>query len=92
VSSPFNASGYFTIYGEESLHLDHFEARLSVGDTNTTYARTGYLGFIRRTDLTQSDGGLFSSALPCVFFYDLLPLQNAMMLFLWLAPWTRLSC
>ncbi|ELT90261.1 hypothetical protein CAPTEDRAFT_205040 [Capitella teleta] len=56
ISSQFNASGYFTIYGEESLHLDHFEARLATGDMSTTYARTGYLGFIRRTDLTQSDG------------------------------------
>ena len=23
----------------------------------TSYARTGYLGFVRRTELTQSDGG-----------------------------------
>jgi len=51
-----NASGYYTIYGDESLHADHFEARLATGDIHTTYARTGYLGFIRRTEMTQSDG------------------------------------
>lgn len=32
-------------------------ARLATGDTGRVYARTGYLGFVRRTDLTQSDGG-----------------------------------
>ena len=57
VSSPHNASGYFTVYGEESLHHDHFEARLETGDTHNTYARTGFLGFVRRTEMTQSDGG-----------------------------------
>ena len=58
VNSPQNASGYYTIYGDESLHSDHFEARLATGDIHTTYARTGYLGFIRRTEMTQSDGGM----------------------------------
>ncbi|XP_052229849.1 disco-interacting protein 2-like isoform X3 [Dreissena polymorpha] len=57
VSSPHNANGYFTIYGDESLHPDHFDARLATGDTQSSYARTGYLGFVRRTELTQSDGG-----------------------------------
>ena len=57
VSSPHNADGYFTIYGDDSLHPDHFDARLATGDTQTSYARTGYLGFVRRTELTQSDGG-----------------------------------
>ncbi|XP_076441207.1 disco-interacting protein 2 homolog C-like isoform X3 [Babylonia areolata] len=56
VNSPHNASGYFTIYGDESLHHDHFESYLATGDIHTPYARTGYLGFIRRTELTQSDG------------------------------------
>ena len=57
VSSPHNANGYFTIYGDDSLHPDHFDARLATGDTQSSYARTGYLGFVRRTELTQSDGG-----------------------------------
>lgn len=58
VNSPHNASGYYTIYGDESLHSDHFEARLATGDIHSSYARTGYLGFIRRTEMTQSDGGM----------------------------------
>ncbi|XP_037685899.1 disco-interacting protein 2 homolog A isoform X2 [Choloepus didactylus] len=56
VSSPHNASGYHTVYGEESLHADHFSARLSFGDTQTVWARTGYLGFLRRTELTDASG------------------------------------
>ncbi|XP_069887003.1 disco-interacting protein 2 homolog A-like isoform X3 [Dipodomys merriami] len=56
VSSPHNATGYHTVYGEESLHADHFSARLSFGDTQTIWARTGYLGFLRRTELTDASG------------------------------------
>uniref|UniRef100_A0A8C4QUY0 Disco-interacting protein 2 homolog Cb n=1 Tax=Eptatretus burgeri TaxID=7764 RepID=A0A8C4QUY0_EPTBU len=56
VNSPHNASGYYTLYGDESLHSDHFNARLSFGDTQTIWARTGYLGFLRRTDLTDASG------------------------------------
>ncbi|KAI1286480.1 Disco-interacting protein 2 [Halotydeus destructor] len=58
VQSPFNASGYFTVYGDDSLHNDHFNARLTTGDTSQTYARTGYLGFLRRTESVQADGEL----------------------------------
>lgn len=57
VSSPHNATGYCTVHGEEALHADHFSARLSFGDTQTTWARTGYLGFLRRTELTDASGG-----------------------------------
>lgn len=57
VSSPHNATGYYTVYGEEALHADHFSARLSFGDTQTVWARTGYLGFLRRTELTDASGG-----------------------------------
>lgn len=56
VSSPHNATGYYSIYGDDSLHTDHFDSKLATGDIHTTYARTGFLGFIRRTELTQSDG------------------------------------
>uniref|UniRef100_A0A8D2DBV8 Disco interacting A n=1 Tax=Sciurus vulgaris TaxID=55149 RepID=A0A8D2DBV8_SCIVU len=52
--SPHNATGYYTVYGEEALHVDHFSARLSFGDTQTIWARTGYLGFLRRTELTDA--------------------------------------
>ncbi|XP_072557004.1 disco-interacting protein 2 homolog A isoform X2 [Paramormyrops kingsleyae] len=56
VSSPHNATGYYTVYGEEALHADHFNTRLSFGDTQTVWARTGYLGFLRRTELTDASG------------------------------------
>uniref|UniRef100_A0A8C2KV77 Disco-interacting protein 2 homolog Cb n=1 Tax=Cyprinus carpio TaxID=7962 RepID=A0A8C2KV77_CYPCA len=56
VHSPQNASGYFTVFGEENVRSDHFGARLSFGDTQTVWARTGYLGFLRRTDLTDASG------------------------------------
>uniref|UniRef100_F7B8H9 Acyl-CoA-binding domain-containing protein 5 n=1 Tax=Xenopus tropicalis TaxID=8364 RepID=F7B8H9_XENTR len=56
ISSPHNANGYYTVYGEEALHADHFNARLSFGDTQTVWARTGYLGFLRRTELTDASG------------------------------------
>ncbi|XP_049952324.1 disco-interacting protein 2 isoform X2 [Schistocerca serialis cubense] len=52
VQSSHNASGYFTIYGDESDYADHFNARLVTGTTGETYARTGYLGFLRRTECT----------------------------------------
>ncbi|XP_076385961.1 disco-interacting protein 2 isoform X3 [Megachile rotundata] len=53
VQSAHNASGYFTIYGDESDYADHFNARLVTGNTNEVYARTGYLGFLRRTESVQ---------------------------------------
>ncbi|KAJ8255299.1 hypothetical protein GJAV_G00203300 [Gymnothorax javanicus] len=56
VSSPHNASGYYTVHGEEMLHSDYFNTRLSFGDTQTVWARTGYLGFLRRTELTDANG------------------------------------
>ncbi|XP_048865830.1 disco-interacting protein 2 homolog C isoform X12 [Brienomyrus brachyistius] len=56
VHSSHNASGYFTVYGDESLQSDHFSSRLSFGDTQTVWARTGYLGFLRRTELTDASG------------------------------------
>ncbi|KAK1790654.1 hypothetical protein P4O66_014516, partial [Electrophorus voltai] len=56
VHSSQNASGYFSVFGEENVHSDHFNARLSFGDTQTVWARTGYLGFLRRTELTDASG------------------------------------
>ncbi|KAK7945376.1 hypothetical protein WMY93_001104 [Mugilogobius chulae] len=56
VHSGHNASGYFTVYGDEALQSDHFCSRLSFGDTQTVWARTGYLGFLRRTELTDANG------------------------------------
>ncbi|XP_014227393.1 disco-interacting protein 2 homolog A isoform X1 [Trichogramma pretiosum] len=53
VQSSHNASGYFSIYGDESDYADHFSARLVTGNTGEVYARTGYLGFLRRTECVQ---------------------------------------
>ncbi|KAI5730349.1 hypothetical protein M8J76_012666 [Diaphorina citri] len=49
VQSPHNASGYFSLYGDESEYAQQFSARLVTGNTGELYARTGYLGFLRRT-------------------------------------------
>uniref|UniRef100_A0A667ZBN9 Disco-interacting protein 2 homolog Ba n=1 Tax=Myripristis murdjan TaxID=586833 RepID=A0A667ZBN9_9TELE len=56
VNSPHSASGYYTIYGEESLQADHFNTRLSFGEPHTLWARTGYLGFVKRTELLDASG------------------------------------
>uniref|UniRef100_A0A8C7XXP4 Disco-interacting protein 2 homolog Bb n=1 Tax=Oryzias sinensis TaxID=183150 RepID=A0A8C7XXP4_9TELE len=56
VNSPHNASGYYTIYGEEGLQADHFNTKLSFGDPHTLWARTGYLGFVKRTELLDASG------------------------------------
>uniref|UniRef100_A0A8C5FVR9 Disco-interacting protein 2 homolog Ba n=1 Tax=Gadus morhua TaxID=8049 RepID=A0A8C5FVR9_GADMO len=58
VSSTHSASGYYTIYGEESLQADHFNTTLSFGEPQTLWARTGYLGFVKRTELLDSTGDL----------------------------------
>jgi len=58
VSSAHSASGYFTVYGDETSTEDHFDAHLATGDMQTQYCRTGYIGFVRRTEMTQSDGGM----------------------------------
>lgn len=39
-----------TIYGDDSDYGDHFHAKLVTGNTGEVYARTGYLGFLRRSD------------------------------------------
>ena len=65
VQCPHNASGYYTIYGDDSSYQDHFGARLVTGNTGELYARTGYLGFLRRTEAIGSDGG--NNMLPSIF-------------------------
>lgn len=54
VQSPHTANGYFTIYGDETDYNDHFNAKLVTGVTSEMYARTGYLGFLRRTECSQA--------------------------------------
>lgn len=58
VASAHNAAGFFSLFGEETrMQTDHFNARLSTGETKTVWARTGYLGFLRQTQAITADGG-----------------------------------
>lgn len=70
VNSPHSASGYYTIYGEESLQADHFNTRLSFGEPHTLWARTGYLGFIKRTELLDASGGDKVDLMLCLSAYS----------------------
>jgi len=56
VSSGHNANG-FTCLSGELQQTDHFNARLTTGDTKTLWARTGYLGFLRQTKAITAHGG-----------------------------------
>jgi len=58
VQAPHNASGYFSVFGNEIADggngSEQFNARLVTGSTGEIYARTGYLGFLRRTEPTST--------------------------------------
>ncbi|XP_059609012.1 disco-interacting protein 2 isoform X3 [Phlebotomus argentipes] len=69
VQSPHNADGYFTIYGDETDYNDHFNAKLVTGATTETYARTGYLGFLRRTECSQA-GSILDETTPSIASRD----------------------
>ena len=60
VSSPHNGSGFYGLKDEinDSLSQDHFQSMLAGGaDLTSKYARTGYLGFIVKSDKTDQYGG-----------------------------------
>lgn len=65
VQSSHNADGYYTIFGDENEYNDHFNAKLVTGATTEIYARTGYLGFLRRTECSQA-GSLLDETIPNV--------------------------
>lgn len=69
VQSPHSANGYFTIYGDETDYNDHFNAKLVTGQTTETYARTGYLGFLRRTECSQA-GSILDETTPSIASRD----------------------
>lgn len=69
VQSPHSANGYFTIYGDETDYNDHFTAKLVTGQTTETYARTGYLGFLRRTECSQA-GSILDETTPSIASRD----------------------
>ena len=57
VCSPHNGSGYYGLREEinDALSLEHFQATLS--GSGDKYARTGYLGFMMKSDKTDRTGG-----------------------------------
>lgn len=69
VQSPHTANGYFTIYGDETDYNDHFNAKLVTGATNELWARTGYLGFLRRTECSQA-GSILDETTPSIASRD----------------------
>ena len=50
IQSQHNSNGYYNFYGGDEMQNDHFNCHLATGDTLSTYARTGYLGFVRRIE------------------------------------------
>nr|XP_024219685.1 disco-interacting protein 2 [Halyomorpha halys] len=79
VQSPHNASGYFSIYGDDSEYNEHFNARLVTGNTGEVYARTGYLGFLRRTEpgTTQPPPLLTSDLTDLTSLHEISPLNRS---------------
>jgi len=45
VQCPHNASGYYTIYGDDSSYQDHFGARLVTGNTGNCMLERDILDF-----------------------------------------------
>ena len=59
VSCPHNGLGYYGLKEEvgDALSREHFAATLSgAGNTSCTYARTGYLGFMSKSDKVGRSG------------------------------------
>ncbi|XP_038111613.1 disco-interacting protein 2 isoform X10 [Culex quinquefasciatus] len=70
VQSPHNSNGYFTIYGDETDYNDHFTAKLVTGcSISESWARTGYLGFLRRTECSQA-GSILDETTPSIASRD----------------------
>ena len=60
MNSPHNGSGYYGLKERinDSLSREHFKATLAGGgDVTTEYARTGYQGFMLKSDKTDQKGG-----------------------------------
>lgn len=71
VQAPHNASGYFSVYGEESEYGGQFGARLVTGATGEVYARTGYLGFLRRSTPSDTSASTLLPELTDISTHDL---------------------
>ena len=60
MSSPHNGSGYYGLKDEinDALSREHFKTVVQGGgDTSVHYARTGYLGFMMKSEKTDRQGG-----------------------------------
>ena len=63
MSSPHNGSGYYGLNEKvnDSLTKDHFKSRLnSGGDLAVEFARTGYLGFMLKSERANTLGGMIT--------------------------------
>ena len=73
VASPHNGIGYYGLKEEvgDALSREHFHASLAgAGDTSVTYARTGYLGFMSKSDKLDRGGGSLLDSLYIVGSLD----------------------
>ncbi len=71
VSSPHNGSGYYGLKDEinDALSREHFKAVVQGGgDVSVHYARTGYLGFMMKSEKTDRQGGEVVSMYVIVIF------------------------
>lgn len=70
VQSPHNSIGYFSTLGNDSSLNEQFNQKLVTADSASasyTYARTGFLGFLRRADGGSGDQGDDSASAHDVF-------------------------
>ncbi len=64
VSSPHNGIGYYGLKEEigDALSREHFHASVcGAGDPSVTYARTGYLGFMSKSEKVDRTGTSLAS-------------------------------
>lgn len=72
IQSPHNSIGYFSTQGNDSTLNEQFNQKLVTADTESaqyTYARTGFLGFLRRSEspLMESSNTMDQSSLDSVY-------------------------
>ena len=60
MSSLHNGSGYYGLRDEDNdtLSREHFRTVMAGGgDTTAVFSRTGYLGFVKKSDKPDKNGG-----------------------------------
>lgn len=61
IQSPHNSIGYFSTLGNDPMLNEQFNQKLVTADplsARYSYARTGFLGFLRRSDALMNGGGV----------------------------------